>query len=310
MIYPKEGVFFKHGREIISAPNFVTSVCHMSPYTPHKLRKDFWEKLEAERPVFERLATAAVKREDEVVSCMVLEDRLVEATVDAVTHPSGKRVRCGLPAKAGVETTPISGGGSKREDEVVSCMVQEDTVGAVTHPSGKVRCGLPAEEAGVETTPISAVGTFSTQSWQDSSGVLEQSVRKAEAQLDECDESQAGGSVRAMYTCCQSAKSPKLTRKLRDSAKIVDILPVQDDMDLDEPEVQKPLSAEERVKRKADPVDEPEEYVKRTRLQLMKRSVFGVKVGRGTIVEWIVRYTHELFAHASAKRLDQPVRTL
>ncbi|KNC70133.1 hypothetical protein SARC_17344, partial [Sphaeroforma arctica JP610] len=118
------------------APDFVTVVCHMSPYRPLKLRKEFWEKLEAERPVFERLAAATVKREDEVVSYMVQEDIVVEDTVGTVTHPSGKRVRCGLPAEEiGVETTPISGGGSKREDEVVSCMVQEDTVDAVTHPS-------------------------------------------------------------------------------------------------------------------------------------------------------------------------------
>ncbi|KNC82702.1 hypothetical protein SARC_05020 [Sphaeroforma arctica JP610] len=216
VIYPKEGVFLQHGREVMPAPNFVTLVCHMSPYRPHKLRKDLWVKLEAERPVFERLAAAAVKREVEVVSCMVQA-----GTVGAVTHPSGKRVSCGLPAKAGVEATPIfsggsmcevevvscmmqedtvgvvthpsgkrvrcgfpakvSGGGSKREDEAVSCMVQEDTVSAVTHPSSeRARCVLPAEEAGVETTPISAVDAFSTQSWQDPSGVLEQSVRKAE----------------------------------------------------------------------------------------------------------------------------------
>ncbi|KNC79157.1 hypothetical protein SARC_08437 [Sphaeroforma arctica JP610] len=58
-----------------------------------------------------------------------------------------------------------------------------------------------------------------------------------------------------------------------------------------------------------DPVDEPLEDVKRDRLQSMKRSVFGFGVG-GTIIERIVRYTHELFAHASAKRLDQLTRTL
>ncbi|KNC82748.1 hypothetical protein SARC_04989 [Sphaeroforma arctica JP610] len=104
VIYPKKDVFLKHGREVMPAPNFVTLVCHISPYRPHNLRKDFWEKLEAERFVFERLAAAAVKREDDVVSCMVQED-----TVGAVTHPSGKRARCGLPAEeAGLETTPIS----------------------------------------------------------------------------------------------------------------------------------------------------------------------------------------------------------
>ncbi|KNC80736.1 hypothetical protein SARC_06907 [Sphaeroforma arctica JP610] len=161
VIYPKEGIFLKHGRDVMPAPDFVTLVCHMSPYRPHNLRKDFWEKLEAERPVDERLAAAAVKR----------------------------------------------------EDEVVSCMVQEDTVGAVTHPSGmRVRCGLPAKEARVETTSISA----------DPSGVLDQSVRKAEAQLGDDDKSQAGGSLRNMYTRSQSAKSPKLTRRQKDSAKIME----------------------------------------------------------------------------------------
>ncbi|KNC72280.1 hypothetical protein SARC_15166 [Sphaeroforma arctica JP610] len=169
-------------------------------------------------------------------------------------------------------------------------MVQEDTLGAVTHPSGKtVRCVLPAEEAGIETTLISAVGAFFTQSWQDPSEVLEQSVQKAKAQLDECDN--------------QSAKSPKIT------SKIVDMLPVQDDMDLHEPEVQEPLCAEERFRREADPVDESDEDVKRARLQSMKRSVFRVEVG-GTIVERIVRYAHELFTHASVKPLDQLVCTL
>ncbi|KNC72854.1 hypothetical protein SARC_14588 [Sphaeroforma arctica JP610] len=185
VIYPKEGVFLKHGREVMPAPDFVTLVCHMGPYRPYKLRKDFWEKLEAERPVFERLAVAAVEREDEVDSCMVQKDIVVEDTVGAVTHPSGTRVRFGLPAKAGVETTPISGGDSKREDEVVSCIVKEDTMGAGTDPGGKrVRCGLLAEEAGVEATLISAVGAFSTQSWQNPSGGLDQSVRKAKTQLD------------------------------------------------------------------------------------------------------------------------------
>ncbi|KNC74021.1 hypothetical protein SARC_13423, partial [Sphaeroforma arctica JP610] len=145
VIYPEAGVFLKHGREVMPSPDFVTLVCHVSPYRPQKLRKDFWEKLDAERPVFERLAAAAAKREDEVATCMVQEGRLVKDTVNAVTYPSGKRVRCGLPAeKAGVEATPISGGGSKREDGVVSCIVQEVTVGAVTHPSGKrVRSAPP-----------------------------------------------------------------------------------------------------------------------------------------------------------------------
>ncbi|KNC74778.1 hypothetical protein SARC_12684 [Sphaeroforma arctica JP610] len=102
VIYPKEVVFLRYGQESMPAPDFVALVYHMSPYRPQKLRKDFWEKLEAD--LFEKLAVAAVKREDEVVSCMVQED-----TVGAVTHPSWKGVRCGLPAEeAGVETTPIS----------------------------------------------------------------------------------------------------------------------------------------------------------------------------------------------------------
>ncbi|KNC74447.1 hypothetical protein SARC_13007 [Sphaeroforma arctica JP610] len=146
-------------------------------------------------------------------------------------------------------------------------MVQEDTVGAVTHPSGKkVRCGLPAEEAGVETTPISEVGAFSSQSWRDTSEVLDQSVRKAEAQLEQVGALQSAGSFGAMYTRSQSAKSPKLTRLQRDLAQIVDSLPAQDDMDLDEHEVQEPLSAEERSKMEEDPVDKPLEDVKRDRL--------------------------------------------
>ncbi|KNC84694.1 hypothetical protein SARC_03099 [Sphaeroforma arctica JP610] len=159
-------------------------------------------------------------------------------------------------------------------------MVQEDTVGVVTHPSGKrVWCGLPAEEAGVEATPISAVGAFSSQSWRDSSEVLDQAVRKAEAQLEEVGMPQAGGSLGAVYTRSHNAKSPKLTHRQKDMAKIVDTLPAQDDMDLDEPVVPEPLGAEERAKMEKDPVDEPEEYMKQNRLQSMKRSVFGVEMG-------------------------------
>ncbi|KNC74821.1 hypothetical protein SARC_12640 [Sphaeroforma arctica JP610] len=72
-------------------------------------------------------------------------------------------------------------------------------------------------------------------------------------------------------------------------AKIEDMLPVQDDMDLDEPVVPEPLSAEIRAEMEVDPADEPEEDLKRNRLQSMKRSVFGVEVG-GIIIERIVNF--------------------
>ncbi|KNC74777.1 hypothetical protein SARC_12683 [Sphaeroforma arctica JP610] len=69
--------------------------------------------------------------------------------------------------------------------------------------------------------------------------------------------SQGGGSLGAMYTCNQSAKSPKLTRRQKDMAKVVDTLPAQGDMDLDEPVVPEPISTEERARMEEDPVDEP-----------------------------------------------------
>ncbi|KNC84409.1 hypothetical protein SARC_03371 [Sphaeroforma arctica JP610] len=56
-------------------------------------------------------------------------------------------------------------------------------------------------------------------------------------------------------------------------------------------------------------MDGPMEDVIRERLRSIRRSVFGVEMV-GTFIEPIVCYTHELSVHASAKRLDQPMRTL
>ncbi|KNC77945.1 hypothetical protein SARC_09610 [Sphaeroforma arctica JP610] len=84
VIYPKKGIFLKHGTEPMGAPGFFTL-------------------LEANRPAWEKLAAAAVLREEDIVSCMTQS-----GVIGAVTHPSGKPVRRGMPAEeAGIATTLV-----------------------------------------------------------------------------------------------------------------------------------------------------------------------------------------------------------